>query len=190
MIQTVPATLGKVNNPLITNAIIGKTANFTNEAEEYSIYYFTQEVVPGNMFTESTVTKMDALLGDKTTNNEIAENRVYLYTGQDGKYVQGTFYQLSNGSLHILPPLDVEDTALIPVYFETQEGWYHSPKGTTVKQLIQLISRGMYAVCPEAPSVAVGKFFDAWYTQPTGGTEWNFSTAINKPTILYAQYIS
>ena len=177
MIQTVPATLGK-------------TANFTKTTEEYSIYYFTQEVIPGNMFTESTVTKMDALLGDETTNNEIAENRVYLYTGQDGKYLQGTFYQLSNGSLHILPPLDVEDTALIPVYFETQEGWYHSPSGTSVKQLIQLISRGMYAVCPEAPSVSKGKFFDAWYTQPTGGTEWNFSTAINKPTILYAQYIS
>ena len=190
MIQTVPATLGKVNKPLITNGIIGKTPNFTKTTEEYSIYYFTQEVVPGNVFTVSNTAKMNALLGDETTNNEIAENRVYLFTGQDGTYVQGTFYQLSNGSLHILPPLDVEDTALIPVYFETQEGWYHSPKGTTVKQLIQLISRGMYAVCPEAPSVAKGKFFDAWYTQPTGGTEWNFSTAINKPTILYAQYIS
>lgn len=186
----IPATVGKVNKPDISNAIIGKTANFTSSVEEYSIYYFTQEVVPGNVFVESNTVKMDALLGDETTNNEIAENRVYLFTGQDGKYVQGTFYQLSNGSLHILPPLDVEDTALIPVYFETQEGWYHSPSGTSVKQLIQLISRGKYAVCPEAPSVAKGKFFDAWYTQPTGGTEWNFSTAINKPTILYAQYIS
>lgn len=186
----IPATVGKVNKPDISNAVIGKTANFTSSVEEYPVYYFTQEVVPGNVFTVSNIVKMNALLGDETTNNEIAENRVYLFTGQDGKYVQGTFYQLSNGSLHILPPLDVEDTALIPVYFETQEGWYHSPKGTTVKQLIQLISRGMYAVCPEAPSVAKGKFFDAWYTQPTGGTEWNFSTAINKPTILYAQYIS
>lgn len=186
----IPATLGQVNKPDISNAVIGKTANFTSTTEEYSIYYFTQEVVPGNAFTVSNTVKMDALLGDETTNNEIAENRVYLFTGQDGKYVQGTFYQLSNGSLHILPPLDVEDTALIPVYFETQEGWYHSPKGTTVKQLIQLVSRGTYAVYPAAPSVAVGKFFDAWYTQPTGGTEWNFSTAINEPTILYAQYIS
>lgn len=186
----IPATVGKVNKPDISNSVIGKTANFTSSVEEYPVYYFTQEVVPGNVFTVSNTAKMNALLGDETTNNEIAENRVYLFAGQDGKYVQGTFYQLSNGSLHILPPLDVEDTALIPVYFETQEGWYHSPKGTTVKQLIQLISRGMYAVCPEAPSVAVGKFFDAWYTQPTGGTEWNFSTAINKPTILYAQYIS
>ena len=188
-VVTVPATLGKVNKPLITDGIIGKTPNFTKTTEEYSIYYFTQEVVPGNMFTESTVTKMDALLGDKTTNNEIAENRVYLYTGQDGKYVQGTFYQLSNGSLHILPPLDVEDTALIPVYFETQEGWFHSPSGTSVKQLIQLISRGTYANAPASPSVSIGKSFDAWYTQPAGGTEWNFSTAINEPTILYAQYI-
>lgn len=186
----IPATVGKVNKPDISNAVIGKTANFTSSVEEYPVYYFTQEVVPGNVFIVSDTYKMNALLGDETTNNEIAENRVYLYTGQDEKYVQGTFYQLSNGSLHILPPLDVEDTALIPVYFETQEGWYHSPKGTTVKQLIELISRGKYAVCPEAPSVAEGKFFDAWYTQPTGGTEWNFSTAINKPTILYAQYIS
>lgn len=185
----IPATVGKVNKSDISNAVIGKTPNFTKTTEEYSIYYFTQEVVPGNMFTESTVTKMDALLGDKTTNNEIAENRVYLYTGQDGKYVQGTFYQLSNGSLHILPPLDVEDTALIPVYFETQEGWFHSPSGTSVKQLIQLISRGTYANAPAAPSVSIGKSFDAWYTQPAGGTEWNFSTAINEPTILYAQYI-
>ena len=185
----IPATVGKVNKPDVSNSVIGKTANFTSSVEEYPVYYFTQEVVPGNVFIASDTAKMNALLGDETTNNEIAENRVYLFTGQDGKYVQGTFYQLSNGSLHILPPLDVEDTALIPVYFETQEGWYHSPKGTTVKQLIQLISRGMYAVCPEAPSVAKGKFFDAWYTQPTGGTEWNFSTPINEPTILYAQYI-
>ena len=186
----IPATVGKVNKPDVSNSVIGKTANFTSSVEEYPVYYFTQEVVPGNVFIVSNTAKMNALLGDETTNNEIAENRVYLYTGPDEKYVQGTFYQLSNGSLHILPPLDVEDTALIPVYFETQEGWYHSPKGTTVKQLIQLISRGMYAVYPAAPSVAKGKFFDAWYTQPTGGTEWNFSTAINKPTILYAQYIS
>ena len=186
----IPATLGKVNKPDISNAVIGKTANFTSSVEEYPIYYFTQEVVLGNVFIASNTAKMNALLGDETTNNEIAENRVYLYTGPDEKYVQGTFYQLSNGSLHILPPLDVDDTALIPVYFETQEGWYHSPKGTTVKQLIQLISRGMYAVYPAAPSVAKGKFFDAWYTQPTGGTEWNFSTPINEPTILYAQYIS
>lgn len=186
----IPATVGQVNKPDISNAVIGKTANFTSSVEEYSIYYFTQEVVPGNVFIVSNTVKMDALLGDETTNNEIAENRVYMFTGQTEKYVQGTFYQLLNGSLHILPPLDVEDTALIPVYFETQEGWYHSPSGTSVKQLIQLISRGMYAVCPAAPSVAKGKFFDAWYTQPTGGTEWNFSTAINEPTILYAQYIS
>jgi hypothetical protein len=190
MTITVPATLGKVNKPDISNAVIGKTANFTSSVEEYSIYYFTQEVVPGNVFIESNTAKMNALLGDETTNNEIAENRVYLFTGQDGKYLQGTFYQLSNGSLHILPPLDVEDTALIPVYFETQEGWFHSPSGTSVKQLIQLISKGTYAVYPASPSVAKGKFFDAWYTQPTGGTEWNFSTAINEPTILYAQYIS
>lgn len=185
----IPATVGKVNKPDISNAVIGKTANFTSSVEEYPVYYFTQEVVPGNVFIVSNTVKMDALLGDETTNNEIAKNRVYLFTGQDGKYVQGTFYQLSNGSLHILPPLDVEDTALIPVYFDTQEGWFHSPKGTSVKQLIQLISRGMYANAPAAPSVSVGKSFDAWYTQPTGGTEWNFSTAINEPTILYAQYI-
>ena len=185
----IPATVGKVNKPDISNAVIGKTANFTKTIEEYSIYYFTQEVVPGNVFIASSTSQMNALLGDETTNNEIAKNRVYLFAGQDGKYVQGTFYQLSNGSLHILPPLDVEDTALIPVYFETQEGWFHSPSGTSVKQLIQLISRGTYANAPAAPSVSIGKSFDAWYTQPAGGTEWNFSTAINEPTILYAQYI-
>ena len=185
----IPATVGKVNKPDISNAVIGKTANFTKTTEEYSIYYFTQEVVPGNVFIASSTSQMNALLGDETTNNEIAKNRVYLFAGQTGKYVQGTFYQLSNGSLHILPPLDVEDTALIPVYFETQEGWFHSPSGTSVKQLIQLISRGTYANAPASPSVSIGKSFDAWYTQPTGGTEWNFSTAINEPTILYAQYI-
>ena len=95
MIQTVPATIGKVNKPLITNGIIGKTANFTKTTEEYSIYYFTQEVVPGNVFIVSNTVKMDALLGDETTNNEIAKNRVYLYTGQDGKYVQGALYILT-----------------------------------------------------------------------------------------------
>lgn len=92
---TVPATLGKVNKPLITDGIIGKTPNFTKTTEEYSIYYFTQEVVPGNVFVESNTAKMNALLGDETTNNEIAENRVYLYTGQDGTYVQGALYILT-----------------------------------------------------------------------------------------------
>lgn len=94
-VVTVPATIGKVNKPLITNGIIGKTANFTKTTEEYSIYYFTQEAVPGNMFIASSTSQMDALLGDKTTNNEIAENRVYLYTGQDGKYVPGALYILT-----------------------------------------------------------------------------------------------
>lgn len=92
---TVPATVGQVNKPDISNAVIGKTANFTSSVEEYSIYYFTQEVVPGNVFIVSNTAKMNALLGDETTNNEIAENRVYLFTGQDGKYVQGALYILT-----------------------------------------------------------------------------------------------
>lgn len=91
----IPATVGKVNKPDISNAIIGKTANFTSSVEEYSIYYFTQEVVPGNAFTVSNTAKMNALLGDETTNNEIAKNRVYLFTGQDGTYVQGALYILT-----------------------------------------------------------------------------------------------
>lgn len=91
----IPATVGQVNKPDISNAVIGKTANFTSSVEEYSIYYFTQEVVPGNVFVESNTVKMDALLGDETTNNEIAENRVYLFTGQDGTYVQGALYILT-----------------------------------------------------------------------------------------------
>lgn len=91
----IPATVGQVNKPDISNAVIGKTANFTSSVEEYSIYYFTQEVVPGNVFIESNAAKMNALLGDETTNNEIAKNRVYLFTGQDGKYVQGALYILT-----------------------------------------------------------------------------------------------
>ena len=91
----IPATVGKVNKPDISNAVIGKTANFTSSVEEYPVYYFTQEVVPGNVFIESNTVKMDALLGDETTNNEIAKNRVYLFTGQDGKYVQGALYILT-----------------------------------------------------------------------------------------------
>lgn len=91
----IPATVGKVNKPDVSNAVIGKTANFTKTTEEYSIYYFTQEVVPGNVFIVSNTVKMDALLGDETTNNEIAENRVYLFTGQDGTYVQGALYILT-----------------------------------------------------------------------------------------------
>lgn len=92
---TVPATVGKVNKPDISNAVIGKTANFTSSVEEYPVYYFTQEVVPGNVFVESNTAKMNALLGDETTNNEIAKNRVYLFTGQDGTYVQGALYILT-----------------------------------------------------------------------------------------------
>lgn len=91
----IPATVGKVNKPDISNAVIGKTANFTSSVEEYSIYYFTQEVVPGNVFIVSNTAKMNALLGDETTNNEIAKNRVYLFTGQDGTYVQGALYILT-----------------------------------------------------------------------------------------------
>lgn len=91
----IPATVGKVNKPDISNAVIGKTANFTSSVEEYPVYYFTQEVVPGNAFTVSNTAKMNALLGDETTNNEIAKNRVYLFTGQDGTYVQGALYILT-----------------------------------------------------------------------------------------------
>lgn len=91
----IPATVGQVNKPDISNAVIGKTANFTSSVEEYPIYYFTQEVVPGNVFVESNTAKMNALLGDETTNNEIAKNRVYLFTGQDGTYVQGALYILT-----------------------------------------------------------------------------------------------
>ena len=91
----IPATVGKVNKPDISNAVIGKTANFTSSVEEYPVYYFTQEVVPGNVFIVSNTAKMNALLGDETTNNEIAENRVYLFTGQDGTYVQGALYILT-----------------------------------------------------------------------------------------------
>lgn len=91
----IPATVGKVNKPDISNSVIGKTANFTSSVEEYPVYYFTQEVVPGNVFVESNTAKMNALLGDETTNNEIAKNRVYLFTGQDGTYVQGALYILT-----------------------------------------------------------------------------------------------
>lgn len=89
----IPATVGQVNKPDISNAVIGKTANFTSSVEP--VYYFTQEVVPGNVFIVSNTAKMNALLGDETTNNEIAKNRVYLFTGQDGTYVQGALYILT-----------------------------------------------------------------------------------------------
>ena len=91
----IPATVGKVNKPDVSNSVIGKTANFTSSVEEYPIYYFTQEVVPGNVFVVSNTAKMNALLGDETTNNEIAKNRVYLFAGQDGTYVQGALYILT-----------------------------------------------------------------------------------------------
>ena len=92
---TIPATVGKVNKPDISNAVIGKTANFTKTTEEYSIYYFTQEVVPGNVFVASSTSQMNALLGDETTNNEIAKNRVYLFAGRPGTYVPGALYILT-----------------------------------------------------------------------------------------------
>lgn len=92
---TIPATVGKVNKPDISNAVIGKTANFTKTTEEYSIYYFTQEVVPGNVFIASSTSQMNALLGDETTNNEIAKNRVYLFAGRPGTYVPGALYILT-----------------------------------------------------------------------------------------------
>lgn len=91
----IPATVGKVNKPDISNAVIGKTANFTKTTEEYSIYYFTQEVVPGNVFIASSTSQMNALLGDETTNNGIAKNRVYLFAGRPGTYVPGALYILT-----------------------------------------------------------------------------------------------
>ena len=38
---------------------------------------------------------MNALLGDETTNNEIAKNRVYLFAGRPGTYVPGALYILT-----------------------------------------------------------------------------------------------
>lgn len=95
-ITTVPATLGKVNMPLITNGVIGKTANFSKTTETYDVYYFTQQVVPGNVFIEGTKAKMDALLTEPALNNEVVVNRVYMYTGETtDKYIQGALYILT-----------------------------------------------------------------------------------------------
>ena len=99
-IMAVPATLGKVNKPLITNGIIGKTANFTNVTENYDEYYFTQVLTLGNLFTESTEAGMDALLGDPSSNDGIMENRLYMYTGETtSKYTPGGLYILTENRL-------------------------------------------------------------------------------------------
>lgn len=97
-VVTVPATLGKVNKPLITNGIIGKTANFTSITENYDEYYFTQVLTLGNLFIESTEAGMDSLLGDPSSNDGIMENRLYMYTGETtNKYTQGSLYILTTG---------------------------------------------------------------------------------------------
>lgn len=97
---TVPATVGKVNMPLITNSIIGKTANFTSVAENYDDYYFTQVLTLGNLFTEGTEAGMDSLLGDPSSNDGIMENRLYMYTGETtNKYTQGGLYILTENGL-------------------------------------------------------------------------------------------
>lgn len=97
-VVTVPATVGKVNMPLITNGLIGKTANFTSVTENYDDYYFTQVLTLGNLFTEGTEARMDALLGDPSSNDGIMENRLYMYTGETtNKYTQGSLYILTTG---------------------------------------------------------------------------------------------
>ena len=51
----------------------------------------------------------------------------------------------------------------------------------------QIIARGAAAVEPAVPT-REGYRFDGWFTAPTGGTMWNFATAISDNVTLYARY--
>lgn len=44
------------------------------------------------------------------------------------------------------------------------------------------------AVSHSSPAPRSGYTFDGWYTQASGGTEWDFSSAVNADTILYAHW--
>ena len=74
----------------------------------------------------------------------------------------------------------IADTTYYTVKFDANGG---SPGST------QKVISGDTATYPAVPAKS-GYRFDGWYTAKTGGTEFNFGTAITKNTTLYAHWIA
>lgn len=135
-------------------------------------------------------------MGDWATGNEYHENDVVTYNGNLYEVVQnGT----SNTTPDATPSMykamtnpSVNNT-LIPVYFDTQGGYFgasSTPKNLRFPVIIELVTKGTVCVQPTAP-LKDGKDFDAWYLDPVDDSnEFSFlGTPINAPLVLYAHWV-
>lgn len=145
---------------------------------------------------EDVDARMLNYMGDWASGNEYHENDVVTYNGNLYEVVQsGT----SNTTPDATPSMYKAMTnpsvnnALIPVYFDTQGGYFgttNTPENLRFPVMIQLIAKGTLCVQPTAP-LKTGKDFDSWYRDPVdNNTEFNFlTTPINAPLVLYAQWV-
>lgn len=134
--------------------------------------------------------------GDWVSGNEYHENDVVTYSGNLYEVIQsGT----SNTTPDATPSMYKAMTnpsvnnALIPVYFDTQGGYFgasSTPENLRFPVMIQLIAKGTVCVQPTAP-LKTGKDFDAWYLDPVDDShEFSFlGTPINAPLVLYAHWV-
>lgn len=118
------------------------------------------------------------------------------YNVNDAVTYKGNLYKVSQNVTSVTTP-DKDSTnykamtntntdlPYIPVTFDLRGGKTFA--GDTVAP-IQLVLKGKHAVLIETPHKD-GYTFDAWYTEPEGGVEIGFGTAINEPTTFYAQWV-
>lgn len=134
--------------------------------------------------------------GDWATNTTYNVNDVVTYNGNLYEVVQSgtsnTTPDASPSMYKAMTASTVNDT-LIPVYFDTQGGYFNfntSNPEYRHPMLIQLIPYGKVANLPLAPAKE-NKSFDGWYTDPVDDTtEYNFNTnPVTKPLVLYAQWV-
>lgn len=74
-----------------------------------------------------------------------------------------------------------------PVVIETVKVTFNFNYDNAPDNEVVSVNKGV-SVTRSAPSPRSGYVFDGWYTQAVGGEEWNFSSAVNADTVLYAQW--
>lgn len=134
--------------------------------------------------------------GDWASGIEYHENDVITYSGNLYEVVQSG---ISNTTPDATPSMYKAMTnpsvnnALIPVYFDTQGGYFvasSTPENLRFPVIIELVAKGTVCVQPTAP-LKTGKEFDAWYLDPVDeSSEFSFlGTPINAPLVLYAHWV-
>ena len=134
--------------------------------------------------------------GDWASGNEYHENDVVTYNGNLYEVVQsGTSNTTPDASPSMYKAMTNPsvNNALIPVYFDTQGGYFgasSTPENLRFPVIIELVAKGTVCVQPTAPLKA-GKDFDAWYLDPVDdNNEFSFlGTPINAPLVLYAHWV-